>query len=207
MTSSPVSESLAVAKVGDTVWIYHAQQNRYVDGLYDGRGVWSKAVIIAETRLSLQVKLYGKFDRKTGRERPHNGYTSGDYIAGQKERDDAAWRDAGYRISDFVRRLNDPEKLRQIAAIVGWALLSGHGGSEMTTMEQMVEAAARAIIDPRSDPSSAELTRMETALRAALPMLGEELGEAAWWASKSGLTHNQIAEEVRTRLSEIMEGK
>lgn len=116
-----IAESLAAAKVGDTVWIYLAERNRYVDGLYDGRGVWEKIIITAETRHSFEVAPFGKFDRKTGRARLQNDYSSGNHIAGHKERDDIVWLEASYKISQRVDRLRDAEKLKQIAAIVGWS--------------------------------------------------------------------------------------
>lgn len=116
-----IAESLAVAKTGDTVWIYHAERNRYVDGVYDGRGVWEKIIITAETRHSFEVAPFGKFDRKTGRARPQNNYSSSNYIAGRKERDDGVWLAGRYHISEIVRRIEDTEKLKQIAAIVGWS--------------------------------------------------------------------------------------
>lgn len=92
----------------------------------------------------------------------------------------------------------------------------------MTTMEQMVEAATLVMLnlhrarngwppttlDQMSDEHRAEwMDDATTALRAALPILGDELGSAVWLASKNGLTHDQISIRLRSRLSEIMEGK
>lgn len=110
----------------------------------------------------------------------------------------------------------------------------------MSTMDQMVEAGARALcaaeirIRRRWDTEPDVMERMlpaavdyawnnyvqqaEAAIRAALPILGEELVKIASapgfiqardteWDEGVNFTKRFVAEALRYRLSEIMEGK
>jgi hypothetical protein len=78
-----------------------------------------------------------------------------------------------------------------------------------STMDQMVEAGARAFLKEYGDPTAEWFdyrVDIEAALRAALPILGEEL-DARLWHGKLGLELRDPAGVVRDCLSEIMEGK
>lgn len=116
---SGVVDTLTNAKVGDTVWHFDAQMNRYENGKFMGRGVWKEVVIESETRASFIINRQ-KYDRKTGHERGPSGYTSYSYIYGAMDRENKRWRDASWSIADAVKGCRDTEVLKQIAALVGW---------------------------------------------------------------------------------------
>lgn len=115
-----IVRSLAEAVAGDTVWIFNSERPVFVDGQYRGRGVWDTATIDGETKQSFIIDRYGKFDRNTGLGRVRNGYASCCRIAGEDERETAKWQAAAWHIARAVEGLRDAEKLKQIAAIVGW---------------------------------------------------------------------------------------
>lgn len=86
----------------------------------------------------------------------------------------------------------------------------------MTTMEQIVEAAREALFTIDVENTSSGVLA-ETAIRAALPILGDAMIAAA---EREGNGHSRsdyddgwnggataVAEALRARLSEIMEGK
>jgi hypothetical protein len=110
-------ESLAVAKVGDFVWRLNSQQNRYVNGKYDGRGVWGLEPITEATRQSFVVRNE-KFDRATGWARTHNGYNTGNRIAGSKEREDDGWLAQRGHLSRMIETLTDIDKIKAIDALL-----------------------------------------------------------------------------------------
>lgn len=111
---------ISEAKVGDTVWFFDSQMNRYEDGKYKGRGVWKEVVIEAETRSSFIVGRE-KYDKKTGVVRGTRDYSASLFLFGEKDKDDREWRQRSDRIGERVQRCDDIEKLKQIAAIIGWS--------------------------------------------------------------------------------------
>lgn len=115
-----IVRSLAEANVGDTVWIFDSQAAIMVDGKYRGRGVWSTAAITGSTKQSFILPYQGKFDRKTGYGRARGGYQSSYRIAGEAERENERWMGGRGVIASLVQREPDIEKVKQVAAIVGW---------------------------------------------------------------------------------------
>lgn len=77
-------------------------------------------------------------------------------------------------------------------------------------MEKMVEAACMANLNPLSEPSSVERKKMEKSLRAALPLLVEEMVKIADERARNSdwidgrIEAGQIAGAIRSRFSEIM---
>lgn len=122
MTTEPQPvERLADAKVGDHVWLYDSQQANYVDGEYQGRGVWRIVEITGENRTSFIVWRGTKFDRRTGEERDTRGFTPSYHIYGAVERENHIWRGRNRaKIAQLVERLDDVAKLKAIAEIVGF---------------------------------------------------------------------------------------
>lgn len=93
----------------------------------------------------------------------------------------------------------------------------------MTAMDQMIEAACMANLNPLAEPSKTERERMRAALRAALPILGDELGLVYEDKVKAFLDPRyaipqptgsyserhgcfELMTAFRARLAEIMEG-
>jgi len=111
----------AEASVGDTVWLFDSQMNLHDQhDRYIGRGVWRLAKVESETRASFVVRGE-KFDRKFGFSRPHNGYSTGNLIAGQSEKEDHLWLSANrYHLIKHLERC-DAQTLRRVADLVGWA--------------------------------------------------------------------------------------
>lgn len=111
---------LASAKTGDTLWLYESQSSLHDEaGKYLGRGVWRLVKIEGETRVSFTV-WSEKFDRATGRARPRNGYTSGNFLAGEVEKVDTLWLSSNrHRLIQHLGRC-DATTLRKIADLVGW---------------------------------------------------------------------------------------
>jgi len=121
LTDRSTVDFLNDATVGDLVWFYDGNRNRFdPDGKYEGRGVWNLAPIKAETRRSFMVQ-YSKFDRKSGAPMATGGYTSPYKIRGQKEYEALVWmREHSRKIIAAVERCRDIDKLKQVAEIVGY---------------------------------------------------------------------------------------
>lgn len=108
------------AKTGDTIWIFDSQKARYVDGKYQGRGVWELRMIEAETRRSFTVYRL-KFDRVTGAQMATGDYAGSYSIAGQAEYEGSVWMDKHrHALTTRVGRETDIAVLKQIAALVGY---------------------------------------------------------------------------------------
>lgn len=110
---------LSIAETGDVVWFFEAQQALHIDGKYAGRGVWKLRHIEGATRASFIINN-AKFDRQTGIERPRNGYSSNNRIAGEVERQDIIWRENHrHHLVRHIESLGGAD-LRRIAEFIGW---------------------------------------------------------------------------------------
>lgn len=120
MTEEKVTvDRLADAKTGDFVWEFDANLSRYVNGKYEGRGVFKLARIESETRQSFIINRT-KFDRNSGIERVRNGFTSGRHLFGDLDKEDFVWMDENrYRLLAALERC-DCSTLRKVADLIGW---------------------------------------------------------------------------------------
>lgn len=112
--------TIALAQVGDMVWVFHSQNNVYdAAGNYLGRGRWVLAPIVAETRQSFLVSS-AKFDRITGNQRGTGQYTPTMHIYGEVEKQDHIWTSRHrFAISKQVEAC-DVATLRKIADLIGY---------------------------------------------------------------------------------------
>lgn len=117
--SDGIVKSLAEAKVGDTVLHFEPERSFYREGKYVGRGVWSPATIMEETRASFVTRFDMKFDRKTGVERGRKvGYPH--LIAGEAEIERFRWRRVNGEIAKLITNSQDIDLLKAVAALVGF---------------------------------------------------------------------------------------
>lgn len=115
-----VINELKDAQVGDLVWLYDDNANRYDENKkYLGRGDWRKTQITEKTRLSL-VSYQTKFTLE-GRAREKNGFAPGVSIYGQKEKEAKEWLDKNaYFLAQKIQYMGDAEMLKKVAELVGY---------------------------------------------------------------------------------------
>lgn len=118
-------ERIAEASVGDWVWEFRSEQARYDRKTkeYLGRGVFVLTQIAGSNRASFFLAKEAKqgYDRKTGAIRPRSGYTSGDFLAGQCEREAREYlAQHAYRLADAIRACKDVDVLREVAKLIGY---------------------------------------------------------------------------------------
>ena len=117
-------------KVGDTIWIRLYDVRRYVTGSHSnqatGKDHFEPYVIVGETARSW-ITGAGWNETKW----PKKG---GDYLTTPEELALAIWHfDNDYKLKEFVRRINDPAVLLQVAKLVGYSPLLAQATTERET--------------------------------------------------------------------------
>jgi hypothetical protein len=111
------------------IWRFDENRRRYTTvpkgafGELIWREHWHKAYVVGETRVSWLVSFSstGPGQIKVSKRDLAAGKIAHQWTLTEEGVDDATWvHENAYRIGEAVRRTRDPEKLRRVAAIVGY---------------------------------------------------------------------------------------
>lgn len=113
-------KKLEDANVGDFVWFYDGNANRYDENKkYIGRGKYRLAQVEGKTRQSFEVQ--GTKFTLDGDPRIKNGFTPNYGIYGQDDREAKEWLDNNkYKLISYIQGVNDADALKKVAELVGY---------------------------------------------------------------------------------------
>lgn len=123
----PIARTVAEAQVGDLLWLYDGNQNRYDENRkYLGRGVWKIVIVRKVARVYLSAGPVdwhhtSEFRIDTGEAKTANGYTPSEQLAGWKDRADRFWLSQAGDMGRAITSSKDIEILKEVGFALGVA--------------------------------------------------------------------------------------